>query len=99
MAEAARAPILQVLEGLRAQLLTVGAPQAMSFPALQAAIAHEGHDFRSILHTYQSYSQAVFSGHEGAANLAGMLMVRELGRRPKRQNNLETMGMIAVRYQ
>jgi DEAD/DEAH box helicase domain-containing protein len=73
-------------------------PTPMPFQQLQAAIAQEGQEFRWILQTYKGYSREVFDGHEGASNLAGMLLVRELGRRPKRQNNLETMGMIAVRY-
>ncbi|CAB1369121.1 DEAD/DEAH box helicase [Denitratisoma oestradiolicum] len=98
MPDAAKAPIVQMLEEARARLATTNAPAAVPFQTLQAAIAQEGHEFRAMLHTYQGYSQAVFGGHEGASNLSGMLMVRELGRRPKRQNNLETLGMISLRY-
>lgn len=98
MPDAAKQPIVQLMNDARTKLAAASSPTAVPFQALQAAIAQEGHEFRSILHTYQGYSQGVFGGHEGASNLAGMLMVRELGRRPKRQNNLETMGMIAVRY-
>ena len=96
--EVARAPIVQMLHDARMRLEDATRPAPMSFQQLQAAIAQEGQEFRWILQTYQGYSREVFGGHEGASNLAGMLVVRELGRRPKRQNNLETMGMIAVRY-
>jgi DEAD/DEAH box helicase domain-containing protein len=96
--EGARAPIVQMLNDARMRLEDATQPAPMSFQQLQAAIAQEGQEFRWILQTYKGYSREVFGGHEGASNLAGMLLVRELGRRPKRQNNLETMGMIAVRY-
>lgn len=98
MPDAAKAPIVEMLNDARAKLNASGMLSPVAFQTLQTAIAQEGHEFRSILHTYQGYSQSVFGGHDGASNLAGMLIVRELGRRPKRQNNLETMGMIAVRY-
>lgn len=98
MPEVAKPPIINFLNQKRAELAASSVPTSVPFQALRAAIAQEGQEFRSILHTYQGYSQNVFGGHEGASNLAGMLLVRELGRRPKRQNNLETMGMIAVHY-
>lgn len=98
MPEAAKAPLVQMIKAAQAEAALGSKPSPVSFPALQTAIAQEGHDFRSMLNTYQGYSQAVFGGHEGASNLAGMFLVRELGRRPKRQNNLETMGMITVIY-
>lgn len=96
--DAAKIPIIQMVNSARSELAQAQKPTPVSFPALQTAIAQEGHDFRSMLNTYQGYSQAVFGGHEGASNLAGMFLVRELGRRPRRQNNLETMGMISVIY-
>jgi len=98
MSDVAREQIAGMLNDARMQLATALQPTPMPFQQLQAAIAQEGQEFRWILQTYTGYSRQVFDGHEGASNLAGMLLVRELGRRPKRQNNLETMGMIAVRY-
>lgn len=98
MPEAAKTPLVQMINSARAEEALANKPTPVSFPTLQAAIAQEGHDFRSMLNTYQGYSQTVFGGHEGASNLAGMFLVRELGRRPKRQNSLETMGMITVIY-
>lgn len=93
-----RAPIAAKLEETQRLLAAVAQPVPMMFSELQAAIAQEGLEFRSILNTYQGYSRSVFSGHEGASHLSGLLLVRELGRRPKRQNNLETMGMVSVHY-
>jgi len=98
MPDAARIPIVKMLEERRTALAKIATPAPISFREIQTAIAQEGHEFRNILHTYQGYSRLVFGGAEGADNLAGMLLIRELGRRPRRQNNLETMGMVAVRY-
>src|SRR5262249_19790463 len=92
--ESARAPIREMLEEKRRLRADQRSPEAISFRELRAAIAQESHEVRNILHTYQQYSQSVFGGHDGASNLSGLLLVRELGRRPKRQNNLESMGMI-----
>ncbi len=79
---------------------TVSSPvsTAIAFERLRTDVAQEDLDFRNILRTYQQYSQAAFGGHDGASNLAGLFLVRELGRRPKWQNSLETMGMISVQY-
>lgn len=98
MPEAAKIPIIAILTQKKETLAKLAAPTPISFRQIQTAIAQEGHEFRNILHTYQGFSRTVFGGAEGADNLAGMLIIRELGRRPRRQNNLETMGMIVVRY-
>jgi hypothetical protein len=98
MPEVAKTPIVRMLEERRTTLANLATPAPISFREIQTAIAQEGHEFRNILHTYQGFSRSVFGGAEGADNLAGMLLIRELGRRPRRQNNLETMGMVAVRY-
>lgn len=98
MPEVAKTPLVQMIKAAQAKAALASKPSPVSFATLQAAIAQEGHDFRWMLNTYQGYSQALFGGHEGAFSLAGMFLVRELGRRPKRQNSLETMGMITVIY-
>jgi hypothetical protein len=40
----------------------------------------------------------MFGEANGGVELAKMFLVREFGRRPKRSNNLETLGLVAVRY-
>ncbi|MFY9259148.1 MAG: DEAD/DEAH box helicase [Gallionella sp.] len=47
---------------------------------------------------YADLDPAEFGGATGKEKLARILVVREFGRRPKRANNLETMGLIAVCY-
>ena len=96
--DAVKTPLVKMMDECRAEELVANKQCPVSFSELQTAIAQEGNEFRSILHTYSGYSSEVFGGHMGASNLAGLLLVRELGRRPKRQNSLETMGMIKVTY-
>jgi len=71
---------------------------AISFEALRLSITQQAPDFRRILDQYQFFSPELFGGSSGSNALAGLMILRELGRRPKRQNNLETMGMVSVTY-
>lgn len=49
---------------------------------------------------YNSYleSDANFGTGKGKEDLVKILVCREFGRRPKRQNSLETMGLVSVQY-
>jgi DEAD/DEAH box helicase domain-containing protein len=49
-------------------------------------------------HYQEDISWESFGGLEGPLTLARMFLVREFGRRPKRLNNLESMGLVAVCY-
>lgn len=51
-------------------------------------------EFRHIAHYYLEVANQF--GDEGAA--ADLLLLRELYRRPKRQNSLETLGLVELRY-
>lgn len=72
--------------------------QPISFVDLRQRLVSEGRDFDRMLATYRNYSSSSFGEETGPVTLAGMLLVREFGRRPKRQNSLETMGLVAVVY-
>ena len=93
-----RSPILRLIAERRRELDQLSQPVTVPFSALERSLAQEGLDFDFILRAYQKYAREMFGGSEGARSLAGMLLVREFGRRPRRQNNLETMGLVAVRY-
>ncbi|MCL1143229.1 DEAD/DEAH box helicase [Shewanella gaetbuli] len=48
---------------------------------------------------YNKYANPeVFDGSAGPRKLAELLLVREFARRPKRQNSLETQGMVKIGY-
>ena len=56
-------------------------------------------DFERMFGHYRdNVSRDTFGGSNGQQELARMFLVREFGRRPKVQNNLETLGMVALRY-
>lgn len=73
--------------------------KAVSFDELRAGLCNQGLDFKRIQNSYQNYSSSTFSGDSGAKNLAEMLIFRELARRPKRSNNLETLGLVSLQYE
>jgi len=83
---------------IREELIRLENGVGISFRALVNSITQQGPDFRRILEQYTEYSREVFGTSQGSVNLAGLMIVKELGRRPKRQNNLETMGMVSIRY-
>ena len=57
-------------------------------------------DVRGAMLLYNKYQKPeIFAETDGALKLAEMLLFREFMRRPKRQNSLETQGLVKVSYQ
>ncbi len=97
--EQANSPALeQMILEERAELAKLGEPSPVGFSKLAQELQLEGRDFANMLARYQKYARHVFTQDNGAHTLAKTFLVREFGRRPKRQNNLETMGMVATAY-
>jgi DEAD/DEAH box helicase domain-containing protein len=56
-------------------------------------------DIKNAILEYNKYANPeVFDNTAGPHKLAEMLLVREFARRPKRQNNLETQGIVKLGY-
>ncbi|WP_064604419.1 DEAD/DEAH box helicase [Photobacterium sp. J15] len=56
-------------------------------------------DFKGSMFLYNQYlSPEVFQKFDGSDKLADMLLFREFARRPKRQNNSETQGLVKISY-
>jgi len=53
---------------------------------------------RHMLAYYQYQNPMLFDQNVGPITLSKMLLIREFNRRPKRQNSLETLGLVAVQY-
>lgn len=53
---------------------------------------------RYILDHYRSLDPDLFSTEQGEAILSELLLLREFARRPKRQNSLETLGLVSLHY-
>ncbi|MGK2870735.1 MAG: DEAD/DEAH box helicase [Alphaproteobacteria bacterium] len=82
----------------RADLAKLSSPVPIPFNELAQQLANQGRDFDNMLAHYCRLSPGTFSEASGPVELARMFLVREFGRRPKRLNNLESMGLVAVRY-
>lgn len=89
------APILNLISDMRVQIEQAS---SVKFHELLYAIQQGGAEFDSIRSSYATFSRETFGTPEGSSNMAEVLIVREMGRRPKRQNNLETMGLVAIYY-
>jgi len=53
---------------------------------------------KAMLEYYRGLNSVLFGEHGGEKTLAEMLLIREFYHRPKRQNTLETLGLVAVQY-
>jgi len=65
---------------------------------LKSNIAKEDGDFRHIITRYNKYDPFLFSNDSVRHNVAELLIFREFARRPRRQNNLETLGLVTLDY-
>lgn len=82
----------------REELDNLQQPTPMAFAELATSLANQGRDFSTMLDHYRRLTRGTFSEASGPVELARMFLVREFGRRPRRLNSLETMGLVAVRY-
>ncbi|WP_298159063.1 DEAD/DEAH box helicase [Ferrovum sp.] len=95
---AAQQALNQLLKPLYEQLEALLQPKPVGFEELARSLTNQGKDFELMLRQYRRYSAETFGSTSGPMQLAQMFLVREFGRRPKRQNSLETMGLVAVQY-
>lgn len=82
----------------RTQLAKLEGPTPVGFNDLAQKLSNQGRDFENMLARYRQYAPTIFTQEHGSHTLAKTFLVREFGRRPKRQNNLETMGLVATAY-
>jgi len=53
---------------------------------------------RDMLNYYRGLNPSLFPDDSGANTLAKMLLLREFYTRPKRQNSLESLGLVSIQY-
>ncbi len=87
-----------LIQKRRDQLAQLQSLRPISFQQLARELANQGRDFENMLARYRYQVPDIFQHEEGHLRLAQLFLVREFGRRPKRLNNLETMGLVAVHY-
>lgn len=88
----------KLISDKRSNLARLTQPVPVFFNDLAQQLANQGRDFNTMLEHYRRHAPGTFGEASGPVELARMFLVREFGRRPKRLNNLESMGMVAVRY-
>lgn len=88
----------ELIDNKRKELLKLIRPRPIAFNDLAQYLANQGKDFEYMLTHYRRIAPGSFSDNSGPVELAKMFLVREFGRRPKRLNNLESMGLVAIRY-
>lgn len=83
----------------RKKLDSLSKPTPIPFDDMARQLANQSQDFDRMLRHYRDdVSHETYGGPEGSLDLARMFLVREFGRRPKRLNNLESMGLVAIHY-
>lgn len=97
--EQGRSFIEQQIAGKKEQLARLSLPTPIKFDEMVRTLSSHGSEFDLMLNHYRNnVSYESFIDTIGGTRLAQMFLVREFGRRPKRLNNLESMGMVAVVY-
>jgi replicative superfamily II helicase len=91
-------PSTVILNLLEEKRQSIRQSSYLSFRDLQLRMQKGGIEFDTIRRIYESFSRPLFGGADGNNNISEVLVIREMGRRPRRQNNLETMGLVAVCY-
>lgn len=87
------------IANLEAQLAAAMAPTVMKFENLANQLSELEDDIkRWALDYYHRINPAQFTENGGALELARLFLFREFGRRPKRANSLETLGLVSVQY-
>ena len=86
------------IASLRSELAELTKPRPIDFNTLALRLSQQSRDFNRMVETYRCNVPEVFGDGGGVLELARMFLMREFGRRPKRLNNLESMGLVAVVY-
>lgn len=87
-----------VIEDMEKTIAKLEKPRPIRFADLATELSNQSRDIRFMRQTYREYAPSLFANDQGDVTLARMFLVREFGRRPKRANNLETMGLVATHY-
>lgn len=93
-----RSLILAQIQEKEANLQSLAAGKAVSHEDLIAWLSTQSADISRWIHAAYADSDEAFKGNKGQELLARILLCREFGRRPKRQNSLETLGLVSVQY-
>lgn len=80
------------------KLQSLSSGKAVNHDDLVTWLSSQSADISRWIHAAYADSDEAFRGSKGQELLARILLCREFGRRPKRQNSLETLGLVSVQY-
>lgn len=80
------------------RLAALSAGKAVNHEDMVSWLSSQSADISRWMHATYADSDEAFKGNKGPELLARILLCREFGRRPKRQNSLETLGLVSVQY-
>jgi Lhr-like helicase len=89
---------LRRLQELKDRKASLGRGAEVAWPDMVSRLTANKDLQEGLLRYYNSLSKSAFPENTGARTLAGVMLAREFVRRPKRQNNLETMGLVEITY-
>lgn len=72
--------------------------KSVSYGDLKQAISRQEGDYHYICNQYQRHASQLFDEQNKHFLVAELMIFREFARRPRRQNNLETLGLIGTVY-
>lgn len=99
MVEKAPNPTLsEVIRGMEKDIATASGIKPVQFSEMADHLTTNEPDVKRMYEFYQSIDPGLFGGASGTREFAKMVLAREFARRPRRVNNSETMGLIAVQY-
>ncbi|MEI6269087.1 MAG: DEAD/DEAH box helicase [Methylococcaceae bacterium] len=83
---------------IQQQINNLSLVQPVSWNDVSAELSQDRDIKDSMLKYYQGQNPLLFPDDVGPLTLSKMLLIREFYNRPKRQNSLETLGLVAVQY-
>lgn len=89
--------IKDMVEKLRAKLSDMETFSSQTYRDLEKILSLNHGDFSTILSNYKKYAPEIF-GNRGQTALAELMIYREFARRPRKQNSLETLGLVFIEY-
>ncbi|WP_157609021.1 DEAD/DEAH box helicase [Variovorax sp. Root411] len=94
----AEASIAKLIAQHEQTLLELSAGKPVLFNDMVGWLSTQAPDVSRWIYGFYAESDQEFKRADGKEQLARVLMCREFARRPKRQNSLETMGLVSVAY-
>lgn len=82
----------------KSQLTSSSQGAAVTYNDMVDWLSRQSTDIGRWIYNVYLDSDANFGTSKGKEDLVKILVCREFGRRPKRQNSLETMGLVSVQY-